>query len=204
MLLLDRKTPKSILTFEALLRRLDSKDKDYQYLQDALRKLQYGYEGEQRVDREWIEMPDLEEHYLLFNYEIENEFGFTHQVDTILLTKNFILLVEVKNIAGRVDYEEEKHQFLRKRVDGVVEILTNPFDQLKRHEELFVRLLSKMKCPLPIEKAIVMANPSTIIGDMPNTLPIFHASGLRYFVKKCLMKHPPKITNYQLERLAKF
>lgn len=203
LLLLERKTPNSILRLEALLRRLDPDDKDYVYFQDALSKLQFGYEGEQRVDREWIEMSYLEDHYLLFNYEVENEFGLTHQIDTLLLTRNFLLLLEVKNIVGRVDYDERKHQFVRKK-NGMEEILTNPFDQLKRHEELLIRLIAKMKYTLPIEKAVVMANPTTMIGDTPNSFPIFHASGLRSFVKKCLMKHPVQISKYQLEKLARF
>lgn len=204
MLILDRKTPKSILLHEALLRRLDPNDKDYTYFQDSLTRLKVGYEGENRVDREWVEMPYLNEHYLLLNYEIENEFGFPHQIDTILLTKHFVLLLEVKNISGRVDYEEEKHQFIRIRSNGVQDILMNPIDQLNRHEELLERLLLKMKCPLPIEKAIIMANPSTVIGSVPTSPPIFHASGLRTYVKKCMVRHKNMITSSQLERLAKY
>lgn len=204
LILLNRKTPNSILTVEALLRRLEPNDFDYPYFQDMLKRLKSGYEGEHRVDREWIEMPYLDEHYLLLNYEFENEFGHTHQIDTLLLTKNFLLLLEIKNIAGRVEYNEQKHQFLRIKPDGMVNTLTNPFDQLNRHEEFIHRLLAKMKLSLPIEKAIIMANTSTIIGEVPNSIPIFHASGLRFFVKKCLRKYPPKITNHQLEKLAKF
>lgn len=204
MIILERHTPKSILLHEALLRRLDPNDKDYTYFQDSLTRLKVGYEGENRVDRQWFEMPYLHEHYLLFNYEIENEFGFPHQIDTILLTKHFLLILEVKNISGRVDYEEEKHQFIRTRSNGSQDILINPIDQLLRHEELLERLLLKMKCPLPIEKAIIMANPSTVIGAVPKSPPTFHASGLRAFVKNCMMRHPSILTSSQLDKLVKF
>lgn len=204
MLLLDRKTPKSILLHEALLRRLDPNDKDFSYFQDSFTRLKVGHEGEFRVDREWFEMPYLNEHFLLFNYEIENEFGFSHQIDTLLLTKHFLLVLEVKNIVGRIDYEEHKHQFIRTKLNGSEDILTNPIDQLRRHEELLERLLLKMKYSLPIEKAVVMANPSTVIGNVPKSPPIFHASGLRTFVKRCLMRHPSVLTTNQLEKLAKY
>lgn len=204
LLLLDRKTPKSIIIIEALLRRLDANDRDFTYFQDYLTRLKYGYEGEHRVDREWFEMPYLNEHYLFFNYEIENEFGFSHQVDTVLLTKHFLLILEVKNISGRVDYDEQKHQLTRTRPTGTEDILTNPFDQLHRHEELFQRILSKLKISLPIEKAVVMANPSSIIGNVPKSPPIFHASGLRSFIKKCLVRNESKLTTSQLDKLAKY
>lgn len=203
MLLLDRKTPNSVKIIEALLRRLDSNDKDFTYFQDYLTRLKVGHEGEHRVDREWFEMPYLEQHFLLLNYEVENEFGFTHQVDTLLLTRHFLLILEVKNIAGRVDYEEHKHQFIRRRQNGIEDILTNPIDQLNRHEEFFQRFLAKMKLSLPIEKAVVMANPSTVIGNVPKSPPVIHASGLRSFVKKCLVRHSSVLTSSQLEKLAK-
>ncbi len=203
MLLLDRKTPKSILILEALLRRLDSNDRDFSYFQDYLTRLKFGHEGEHRVDREWFEMPYLNEHFLFFNYEIENELGFSHQIDTLLLTKHFLLILEVKNIAGRIDYDEQKHQLIRTRPTGTEDTLTNPFDQLHRHEELFHRILSKWKFSLPIEKAVVMANPATIIGNVPKSPPIFHASGLRSFIKKCLVRHESQLTTGQLDKLAK-
>lgn len=203
MLFLDRKTPKSILILEALLRRLDLNDRDFPYFQEYLSRLKVGHEGEHRVDREWFEMPYLNEHYLFFNYEIENEFGFSHQIDTLLLTKHFLLILEVKNIAGRIDYDEDKHQFTRTRPNGTEDTLTNPFDQLYRHEEFLQRLLSKMKITLPIEKAVVMANPSSIIGNVPKSPPIFHASGLRSFIKYCLARHESQLTTSQLNKLAK-
>lgn len=203
LILLDRKTPNSILLIEALLRRLDPMDADFVYFKDMLMRLKFGYEGEQRVDREWFEMPYLNEHYLFLNYEVHNEFGFSHQIDTLLLTKNFLLILEVKNISGRIDYEESKHQFLRKRPNGLEDTLTNPIDQLIRHEEYFQRFLSKMRYSLPIEKVVIMANPSTIIGNVPNTVPFLHASGLRSFVKACMIKHPSQLTTSQLDKLAK-
>jgi len=203
LLLLDRKTPNSILILEALLRRLDANDRDFSYFQDYLTRLKFGHEGEHRVDREWFEMPYLNEHYLLFNYEIENEFGFSHQIDTLLLTKHFLLILEVKNIVGRIDYDEQKHQLIRTRPNGMAETLTNPFDQLYRHEELFHRILSQLKISLPIETAVVMANPSTVIGTVPKAPPLFHASGLRAFIKSCLVRHESLLTTSQLDKLAK-
>lgn len=204
MILLDRKTPRKILTLEALLRRLDPNDSNYSFFQESLVRLKYGYDGEQRVDREWIEMPYLGEHFLLFNCEFESEFNTPHQIDTLLFTKNFVLILEVKNIVGRVDYNEKTHQFLRKRQNGESESLTNPFDQLRRHIEFVDRQITKFKIPVPIVGAVVMANPSTIIGTVPETYPIFHASGLRTFIRNLKTKYSSEITSHQLEKLSKY
>lgn len=49
-----------------------------------------------------------------------------------------------------------------------------------------------------------MANPSTVIGTVPKSPPIIHASGLRSFVKKCMVRHKSIITSSQLDKLAKY
>lgn len=204
MILLERRTPKSILLHKALLKRLDPRDKDYTYIQDSLQLLEAGYDGETHVDREWMEMPYLNEHFLLFNYETENEFGFSHQMDTLLLTKHFVLVLDVKNISGRVDYDFEKHQFVRTKPNGEKKIFSNPYDQIYRHGELLERLLVKAKCSLPIEKLIVMSSTSTFIGNVPKYPPTIHASGLRTFAKRFMSQHPCVLTNSQLDKLGKF
>ncbi len=57
-----------------------------------------GYQGELKVDNEWNELSIPIEYYLLFNYETVNEIGNSHQMDTIMLSPNFIFIVEIKNI----------------------------------------------------------------------------------------------------------
>lgn len=203
MILLERKTPTKILALEALLRRLDLKDLDYNYFQESLARARFGFEGELRTDREWIEMPYLEEHFLFNGYETVNEFGTSHQMDTLLLTRNFVMLLETKNIIGRVDYDESKHQFERQIGNGEKESFSNPFDQLRRHSELLERILARQGLNLPIIGAAVMANSSTIIGNVPKTYPIFHLSGLRTFVRQSKNRNAPQISSAQLEKLAK-
>lgn len=203
MILLERKAPRSIEKLETLLRRLPPSDDDFTFFNDKLHRIKIGYEGEKKVDREWYEMPYLGKHYLLFNFETVNEFDSTHQMDTVLLTARFLILLEIKNITGEVEYNPSTHQFIRKKSDGKKESLQNPYDQIARHTEFLQRLLKKLNMPLPIEGAIIMANQNTIIGDVPPHPPLFHASGLRTFVKHCQAKHQPNITEQQLQKLAK-
>lgn len=74
---------------ETLIHRLDPNDSDYSYFKESYHRQVAGFEGEKWVDREWFDMPNLGSHYLLFNYEFENEFGFPHQIDTLLLLQSF-------------------------------------------------------------------------------------------------------------------
>lgn len=193
-----------MLLTNALLRRLDPKHESFAFYTNLANRLQAGYNGEKQVDRQWHEITNLGKHYLLFNYEFVNEFGFPHQIDTLLLTSKFLLIVEIKNIAGRVDYDEDKHQLIRTLVDGGIESFSDPFDQVRRHAQYFTRIFSQLKIPLPIECAIISSNPSTIIGNIPKHPPFFHASGLRFYINKLVSNYDSVLSDQEMDRFSKF
>jgi len=203
LLLLERTRSNKLVMLEALLRRLDASDQDYLYFKENYNRQLAGFEGEKWVDREWFDMPDLGSHYLLFNYEFENEFGYPHQIDTLLLNPKFMLILEIKNISGRVDIDENKHQMIITRLDNTLKSYASPIDQIRRHSQHLNRLLNQLKISLPIEGALVFSNPATIIGNVPNNFPIFHTSGLRHFVQKLLLKYKEELPEKQITKLSK-
>ncbi|WP_332648669.1 nuclease-related domain-containing protein [Lysinibacillus sp. 54212] len=203
MIVLERAAPRKLVQLHALLRRLDSSDPDFAYYKDLSTRLKVGLAGEQRVDREWIEMPSREKHCLFLNYEFLNDFGIPHQIDTLLLTSHFLLIIEIKNISGRLDFEDDKHQLIRSRQDGSVEGFTNPIDQVLRHVHYIKKLLDLWKVSLPVQYAIVISNPSTIIGRIPSGIPIFHASGLRSYLGRLFAKHSTAVLSHEkVDQLA--
>lgn len=203
MILLERKMPNKLSFANALVRRLNNKHEHFDYYVKLANRLQAGYKGELFVDRLLVELTIPEKHFFIFNYECINEFGFPHQIDTLLLSPEFLLIIEIKNISGRVDYEEDKHQ-LSRTLENTIESFTNPFAQIRRHGQYFFRLLKRLKIPLPIEYAIVSSNPSTIIGKIPKHPPFFHASGLQFYLNKLEAKYKPVVTNEQLVELANY
>ncbi|WP_391367865.1 nuclease-related domain-containing protein [Lysinibacillus sp. KU-BSD001] len=63
--------------------------------------------------------------------------GFSYQVDTVFVCKQFMLILEIKNMVGEIHFDEEKHQFIRIKQDGKVEGFRNPINQVKRTYQLF-------------------------------------------------------------------
>ncbi|MFJ8234798.1 nuclease-related domain-containing protein [Ureibacillus sp. NPDC094379] len=140
------------------------------------------------------------EFYLYHNYETENEVGHIHQIDSIFLCPHFILLLEIKNIAGRIDFDQNKHQLIRTRLDGTHEGFFNPIDQIERHVKFFRHKLTDWSIELPIEYCIVFTQQSTLIGAVPPNVPIFHVSGLYTRVENLFKKYP--IKSISKEQLA--
>ena len=199
-----RKAPVEMAFYEALLRRAVVDERVQHDMQAKYMQLRTGFAGERRVDREWreVNVPGL----LLHDFTCRNEFGHTHQIDTIFVCKHFILVVEVKNVSGRIDFDDARCQFLRTREDGKVESFMNPVDQVKRHRELLVNESLAWSEYVPVEAAVVIANPSTVIGRLSTEVPVFNVSGLRTKVQELVKKYAavqvnPRVVKGYLEAL---
>ena len=204
MILLDRKVPENFLVLSAILRRLHPSEQDYSLFEEQYTRINYGLRGETRVDQTWQELIHPCQHYLFHNYTFHNTSGFSHQIDTLFLCPYFILIVEIKNIHGRIDLQEHHHQFTRTRQDGTVDGFYNPQDQLHRHQRHLLQLLVKYNFKIPIESAIVLASTHTIIGNFDSDIPLIHASGLQAHIDQLYKKYESTSLNIeQLQKLAK-
>ncbi|MDN4492049.1 nuclease-related domain-containing protein [Ureibacillus aquaedulcis] len=190
MEILKRQKSWKLLGLEALLRRLPDYDTgEFNFYKDMYTAQKKGYEGELSVDQMWIELNIPTPYALLHNFETINHAGYTHQIDTILLTPHFIWLLEIKNIGGRLDIDESKHQLIRTNSEGMVESFRNPVNQIKRHGKFISRKLRDLRMNLPVEYSIIIVSDYTIIGSIPKSISIFHANGLQTELDKLFNKH---------------
>lgn len=202
MIVLERSMPEKMVFLEVVLRRGILENELFEKLYANYQLIKSGYWGENRVDKEWKDINIPQKHYLMHNYESQTQWGHSHQIDTMFLCVHFILLIEVKNIAGRLDFEYEKHQLIRTKQDGIKEGFANPIDQIERHVTFVQNIINYLGINIPIIPAIISANPSTIIGTVPPNFLIFHATGLNTKVNQLFNKFSKtSINDNQLELL---
>ncbi|MFJ7736064.1 nuclease-related domain-containing protein [Lysinibacillus sp. NPDC097287] len=183
-----------LLWLEALQRRLVEGDWEADYYAEQYRRLDAGFAGEKRVDREWQEIICPNTFFIMHNLIFYNAANHSHQVDTLFICSHFMLIIEIKNISGRLDFDETTHQCTRTKADGVVEGFPNPITQIQRHAQFFDTIPQKRS--LPSECAIIFSNPSAIIGRHPNTIPILHVAGLQQHLNALFKKYPnPHLTD---------
>jgi len=190
VLLKKREVSSKQRMLEMIERRLSKSHAKYDYFQEMLRRTRAGYAGEKRVDQEWQEIHLQQAYYLLHDVEFEAEGGSIYQIDTLLMSQNFILIVEIKNIAGRVDFMADNHQFIRVTSDGRVDGFRNPFDQVKRHARFLHRLFQMCGLHIPIEYLVVSANPNMIMSPRFSSQPILHVSYARDVILSILCVIP--------------
>lgn len=108
----------------------------------------------------------------------------TAQADFVIVSKDCIFLLEVKNLYGsvRVTDEGDVIRIIPRGSNFEHEGMENPFTQINRQAEVFKIFFDQNQILLPIKTLIVMGNPKTSIFHDGKVYPIIKYDKLRdYF-----------------------
>ncbi|WP_106496039.1 nuclease-related domain-containing protein [Lentibacillus sp. Marseille-P4043] len=137
-----------------------------------------------------------DEDYILRNPRIDDE-NECFEIDNLILKRNYILLVEVKNWYGTLYFDGEK-QVVRKGDDGIEEGLPNPIPQVKLQQHRLQKWLRQFDLPqIPFLYFAVISFPSTIIKSMhtDQSVPeeVFHSNLLPLKIEKLNQQYSKNI-----------
>ncbi|WP_375089590.1 nuclease-related domain-containing protein [Peribacillus sp. RS7] len=162
MIIKNCKMPLKIDMLEALMRRLPPGHAKQPAIIADIKKIKAGYNGEYRVFQSLKALPEKE--YLLFHDLRLIGSPFPFQMDILILTSSFLLILEVKNMAGEIFFDDAFNQLIRTNKDGNTEAFDDPILQVSRQRQhLLDWLKTKRTNNLPVETLVVSANTSTII-----------------------------------------
>ncbi|MFD9627734.1 nuclease-related domain-containing protein [Peribacillus muralis] len=162
MIIKECKMPLKIEVLEALIRRLPPGHAKHSAIQEDIKKIRAGYNGEYRVFNLLKALP--EEDYLLFHDLRLSGSPYPFQMDILILTPSFLLILEVKNMAGEIYFDNTFNQLIRTNPDGKTEAFDDPILQVSRQRRhLLDWLKTKRMNNLPVETLVISANSSTII-----------------------------------------
>ncbi|WP_176167262.1 NERD domain-containing protein [Mesobacillus jeotgali] len=163
MIVKKRIIPLRILIDEALLRRLPlNHPKRSEILQDLLIR-KSGFKGEQDMDYYLSLLNDSEFNIL---QDLRIPLGKNHfQIDFLILSHAFFLLIENKNMPGIIEFDPDFNQVIRKHNDKV-EIYDDPVLQVKRQLIQFVHWLKLNRFTIPpIEFLVTYSNQGSILQN---------------------------------------
>ncbi|PLR75325.1 NERD nuclease [Bacillus sp. V3-13] len=172
MIVKRRTVPLKIQVGEALLRRLPKGAFSREELQGDLERRRAGYWGEQSIDH-YLSFLD-EKKYLIFHDLNLPRGEYTFQIDTLLLTANLAIILEVKNIAGTLFFDQLFHQLIRTNANGKEEGFPDPITQASLQKYKLKGFFEDLQMPeIPIEYAVVICNQHSIIKTNPGHEKIF-------------------------------
>ncbi|MDQ0272822.1 nuclease-related domain-containing protein [Cytobacillus purgationiresistens] len=156
-----RKMPLLLLQLQALSRRILYDHPKLPIITSDLNKAKAGYKGEKSIDY-ILSFLDSNKYHIFHDIRLQTADKF-FQIDTLILTRKFLLAIEVKNIAGTLYFDPIFHQLIRRK-DGEEIAFPDPLIQISRHENLLRQWLKEKHLPqIPIFPFVVISNPQTII-----------------------------------------
>ncbi|MEH7075716.1 NERD domain-containing protein [Neobacillus drentensis] len=158
--------PQRLFLTEILKLRLNIGHSKYQEIEKDLAKRWAGYWGEIALANYIKELPHHQ--YLIF-HDLQLQFNGIHfQIDTLLLSQNYILVIEAKNILGTLTFDNTFKQLIRTHQDGTEESFEDPRVQCQRLQSLLRKWLVKNGCNLlPVDTLIFFKSTSTILKTSP-------------------------------------
>lgn len=167
-------------------------------LEKELKLFEIGLAGERKV---LFELKNLQHaSYILHDYRFIIN-GQSIQIDFIVVTRQFIVIVEVKNYYGDI-FVSERDEFIRRVYKGKrlvkEEGFYSPIQQVERQSHLLERFLKELGIieHMPIHHVVVFSNDRTILHhkQASNRVRnhIVRADGLRTYIDD-LFKLPSKL-----------
>jgi Nuclease-related domain len=198
MLVKDRSKSLRIKKLEVFQRRLIQNHPRLLPILDELGGRLAGHHGEQSND--YFLKPFLSKDYcVLHDLRLAAHDSF-FQIDTLLISSRYIVILEVKYITGTLHFDH-LHQVIRIRDDGMEEAFQNPIFQVKRQRSHLTDWLSRNRVPnIPIHSLVVMSNPRTIIKSLPS-----HKDVLQYVTHSPYLQERIQVFDkmHSVEKLTK-
>lgn len=163
-----------------------------------------GMVGELRVLHELEDCMTDEPFTIIHGLQFLNHVDHPCQIDLLLITTRYVLIIEVKNISGTLYYDKSLRQFSRKLIDQEPQHLKNPFDQILRHYEFVCYLLKNANIEVPLVSLVVNANTNSIMDTSLRGEPIINISSLRYTLRTLRQKYSQMLSITNLEKLGRF
>jgi hypothetical protein len=166
-----RGTPLKILLLIALLRRIPKNHPKRPLIEKELHRRSAGFWGELEVDKK-LKRIDQSRYSILCDLRLPNGDDTFFQIDTLIISAQFILIIESKNISGTLYFDLVNHQFYRTNDDGSREVFSDPVSQARLHVQQLRDWLQKNKFTnTPIEFLVASANPHSLFHITPQNHP---------------------------------
>lgn len=167
MQLKERKIPVNILQLEALLRNISPQCHARSGIEADVSRRKAGYWGETQLDY-FLKLIPQEGYCILNDLRLPFEDSF-FQIDCLILTRRYCIIIESKNIRGTLFFDSVFDQLIRTEGENE-DAFEDPIAQSKNHIIKLKTLLSPYFPNLPFNYLVSIASPKTIIKSDTNKI----------------------------------
>lgn len=188
MIMKEKSISLKAIGLEALLRRLPEHHQRYADIENELRKTRAGENGERILANVFQQYQFPFKHYIFHDLNLQSTGKF--QIDTLFLLPQGAVILEVKNIAGRISFPETQNQLTRTLEGGQVDAFECPSVQLERNKMLLEDWFHAHHMPIPIFQAAVFPRPQQHFENLRKDLTLLFPLEIPTFLRKLYSFHP--------------
>lgn len=206
MIIKPREKPVHLVKLEALDGRLPTVHSKKELVTQHLSQRAVGYKGEQSIDY-FLSFLQEEEYYIFHAIRLFDGNNF-FQIDTLLVSRTYILILEVKRMAGILQFEPGFNQFIRITEENKREPYMDPIVQAERQKFQLNKWLRKNKIfDIPIETLVVSTSPKAVLQTSPDDKSVqekvLHKEVLPFKIVELEKRHTAKLLDEpQLQDLS--
>ncbi|WP_277673918.1 nuclease-related domain-containing protein [Piscibacillus halophilus] len=160
--------PIKVLRTIAFKHNINPSHMSYPIMTQDLNKYMAGMKGERSIH--FFLYPIIHKNYTPFYNARLYAFGQHFEIDVLLITNQFILILEVKNLLGRIRFDHQSGGMIQIK-DDVETLYQDPIIQVERHKTLLQKWLSDRGYQVPIETLVCFVNRNVILDRETHTDP---------------------------------
>lgn len=187
---------------ESILGRLAPGHSHRKFLEVELYQTLAGKRGESRLQSRFKEFYLDGEFHVLWDVNLSIG-SWKVQMDGLLLTEKCALIIESKNISGKIHFDEKTGEFYRFDDENVKTVMEDPRIQLNKNKRFLAQWFKSKKINLPIEGLIVFTAKKCEFISKPADAYICKAYQMADCLLKILSTFPFEATNLKLLKLKK-
>ncbi|MFJ5769587.1 NERD domain-containing protein [Psychrobacillus sp. NPDC093180] len=165
----------------ALTRRLRKTNPKYPKIREDMLQKNAGEIGEETVMRELEKLKLPHKFYIFHNLSLYSDTSF--QMDILLISPYYALILEVKNISGEIEIETNPSMLVYTKPTGEKKSINSPVPQLEDYIYQLSQLFQRYKINIPIYGVITFAFAKSYVKKVPTNSVFLLTNELRKFIR---------------------
>lgn len=182
MIIKRKSLPLKLIGIEALAKRLPGQHPVAETVGQDVRKIRAGENGERILESIFMKYSFPFEHYILHDLHLQSTGKF--QIDALFISRQGAVILEVKNIAGRIEFPKDQNQLTRVLDSGQVDSFECPSVQLERNMMLLNDWFYANGYSIPVKGAVVFPRPQQNFENVRKDLTLLFPYEIPVFLRK--------------------
>ncbi|WP_233208582.1 nuclease-related domain-containing protein [Planomicrobium sp. MB-3u-38] len=185
-----------------LIGRLTNAHPQRHYLAGEQRQIAAGVRGEDRMRKHFVEFHSHEEFHVLWDVSLAMG-DWKIQMDGLLLTERCAIIMDSKNISGKIHFDGQTGEFYRFDDENVKNVMKDPRIQLNKNIRFLAAWFQLKKIKLPVSGLIIFTPKSCEFIVRPKSKHICKVYQMPEYLLQILKAFPLEAEPLKLPKIKK-